>query len=706
MSGFLNALVWLRGLIAATLRPRPRISFWQWADENVVVPEECGGPMPGPLRTARFPIFRGLYDLAQQPQVRFVSLCASVRVGKTLFSLVIMLYWIAERIGSIVWLDPSGQSAKKVSKSDIQPFIERCPAVWRLAIVARTTWGLLWKTFRGKILRLVGSGAEADLHGFNAELAILNELDRCKEAVVKKRGKHDDGREDASSADKIIARTILFPHTRLVLENASPGVAGEFSPIWVSFQRGSQHHAYLPCPHCTAEARRTGKLRKIPDTLPVGWSELSTDPFLSGWQRLTFASEKKSVPFDADLAPLLDKKGRPLPKENWREETTGQIRFEQFAQWRDVVNPADATKKLRKKIGYDLAAVERDSTYQCAHCKKDIEQVQLRWMLARYRWVAHNPDGPQDRISAHLWRAYAPQEMGGGWGLIAKEFIESKGNVALLIKWHNFTCGLPFIRTGTAVKEGDLDRAIARTPHRYAKGQLPREAEILTMTVDKQKDEFWYVIRAHGVMWDHPDQPTFSALVDWGRANSWDEILELAGEKPDHTGELRRFTWTNPATGEVREYAVTAGLVDSGNEAELVYDFCLNRTEIFDPYKGAPATHTRWNKIRMSKVHDEQLDLWLCWSDYFAANLYYDCIKSGQAHGQPLQWWLPVDICADYKAQLTDEYQDGDGWLTRHRNNHLGDCEKMQRCLADSVEVSLDNIREQRAAAAKPAKAK
>ena len=371
------------------------------------------------------------------------------------------------------------------------------------------------------------------------------------------------------------------------------------------------------------------------------------------------------------------------------------VRFEQFARWVDRTDPGDATKKKRVKTGYDIAAVERGATYRCAHCQRDIEAVHLRWMLARYRWVSHNPHGSPDRISAHVWRAYAPQELGGGFGVIAKEFIESKGSVAALIKFHNFTLGLPFIRTGTAVKEDDLDRVIARSP-RYLKGELPREAEMLTMTVDKQKEEFYYVIRARGLMWEHPDQPSWSALVDWGRAHSWDELLELAGLKPDAAGELRRFTWTNPATNEVREYAVEAGLVDSGNEAELVYDFCLHRTTIFDPYKGCPPTMTRWSKIRMTKVHDEQLDLWLCWSDFFAAYLYYDCIKSGRVHGEPLHWWLPADIDKDYREQLCDEYQDGDGWLTRHRNNHLGDCEKEQGVLDDTVEVRLDALREER----------
>lgn len=678
MTGFLNAIPWLVGLVRATLRPRPLLKFWEWADKHVKVPEESGGPHPGQLQTRRFPIMRGIFDLAQQPHVHYVTLCASARVGKTLFSIVILLYWLAERVGSVVWLDPSGQSAKKFVRNELEHFLQQCPPVWSLAIVTKTAWQTLWKTFRGKILRIVASGAEADMHGFNAELAFINERDRCRDAT----------KEDASSADKIIARTRLFPHTRKIVENSTPGVAGEFSPIYRSFLKGSQHHCYLPCPHCTAAAQKKLKGKSAPRHIaPVGWSEQSMEPGLAGWQRLTFAVEKKLVPFDEDL--------RPLPPNTFREETTGQVRFEQFAQYADRTSPHDATKTERVKVGYDLEAVEQGATYQCAHCGQDIAHVQLRWMLARYRWVAHNAKAAKDRISAHVWAALSPFE---SWGLIAKEFIEAKGDMAALIKFHNFTLGWPFIRQGTAVKEDDLDRVIARTPVRYVKGQLPMEPEFLTMTVDKNSEDYRYVIRAWGIHWETEGRPTWSALIDWGLCHSWNEILEMAGLKPGDDGRERRFRWKDPKTGEVSEYMVSAGLVDSGDDADRVYEFCLRQTEIFDPYKGVGPIHTRGSKVRMSKVLDEELDLWLCWSDYFAANLYYDCIKYGTAFGEPILWWLPTDIDGDYRKQLTDEYQSEDGWVTRTRNNHFGDGEKMQRAFADRIEMELDEIRAERAA--------
>ena len=50
-------------------------------------------------------------------------------------------------------------------------------------------------------------------------------------------------------------------------------------------------------------------------------------------------------------------------------------------------------------------------------------------MEDRFRWIKHNPFAPADKESAHAWSALNPFEY---WGLIAKEFIEAKGNISAI----------------------------------------------------------------------------------------------------------------------------------------------------------------------------------------------------------------------------------------------------------------------------------
>ncbi|HEX8312906.1 MAG TPA: terminase gpA endonuclease subunit [Chthoniobacteraceae bacterium] len=685
---FLNASAWLKGMIRAVIRPRPRSRLYEWLDRNVVVPESSGGPNPGRLRTSRFPIFRGLYDLAQQRHVHFLTLCSSARAGKTLFCICLVLYWLCERFGQVVWLDPTRNSARKLVRDELDDFLLECEPVRAIAILSKKTWTTLEKCFRGKRFRIVGSGAEADLHGFNAELAIVNETDRCRASTDS----------DAASDEKIVARTKLFASTRLICRNSTPGDKGEFSPIWQHFLRGSQHHAYLPCPHCSETAGYGGRAKapKDPGPMPVGWSPLSREPGLAGWQRLTFFPQKTLVPFSMDLQPILGADGKPAPRELWREEVTGSVNFSQFAKMEERARIDDPTQKELVRVGWDLDGVENGTTYTCAHCAGDIESADLPWMLARYRWAAHNPLAKKSDISAHVWSLYSPFEH---WGAIATEFLQAKGSLGLLIKFWNLTLGLPFLREGTAIKEDDLDRVIARTPVRYVQGQLPMEAEQLLITIDKQGTQFWFVIRAYGILWDHPERPTWSALVDWGEAVSWEQLLEKCGHIEDRDGHLRRFSFA-AANAETRDYMVTAGLVDCGFEQQTVWDFCLTQSSWLSPSKGGDVRKCGGNTIRLTPVMDEQLDLVWYWSDYYASDLYYNCIKDGATLSGPVFWWLPTNLDADYRKQLTDEYQREENgkriWDTRTKTNHLGDCEKLQRVLAGSIEDELDAIRAER----------
>src|SRR5205807_164530 len=101
---------------------------------------------------------------------------------------------------------------------------------------------------------------------------------------------------------------------------------------------------------------------------------LSYDPGLAGWQRFTMWSEEKEVPFDET--------GALLPAGQTRTEKTGEIHFDQFAIY--AARETEPGKIEQVKVGYDMPALEQGATYQCAHCAKQIERVELGWMLARY----------------------------------------------------------------------------------------------------------------------------------------------------------------------------------------------------------------------------------------------------------------------------------------------------------------------------------
>lgn len=657
----------IRRVCQAALKPRPIQRVWQWIDENVVIPLIVGSTNPGPMDSALVPPMRGLYDLYWLRRVHFFTLAKSARVGGTLFCICCLLHKLVHWPGPCLWVDPTRKTGMRFSRGELQPHILECPATAEQAIISRTTWTTPEMHFRAGTLGVVGAGSAADLGGRQAEFLVLNERDKMKQ----------DLRAEAPPAQLAIARTKQFRHTRKVLENSTPTL--ETADTWQQFLAGSQHYCYLPCPHCSGKTPAKWKPPGY-DACETGRAPLSYDPSLKGWQRLTFFAEEKEVPFDED--------GKPLPEGKTRIEKTGRFKF-------------DHCKKPGRDE-YDHARVDQETQYECAHCHKAIEHTDLNWMLRRYWWRAHNAKAPRDHISAHFWAAYSPFEH---WGQVAKKFLLSRGSASKMHDLFNSDLGLPFVRHATTIREDDIDRVIKRSPD-YVLGTLPAEPIMLTMAVDVQGFGFWWSIRARGILWDHPDMPTWSALVDCGSAVSWDQIEEFAGLKQQDDGNWNRYVWTDPATGERKEFQVTAGLIDSGFEAQQgkkVYDFCLRHPDVFSPSKGGSRQHLRGKFVTESLVADDRLKLVWYWDDHFKQQLYYERIKEGKGH-----WWLPRDAPADYRAQLTAErtrevkQRNGtialEWYVEGEQGNHLGDTEKEHEVLDEVIEEMFDTLREERLA--------
>lgn len=442
-----------------------------------------------------------------------------------------------------------------------------------------------------------------------------------------------DIKAEAPPHELAIARTKQFIHTRKIIENSTPTT--EFGRANQQFLKGSQCYIYVPCPHCGHK------------------------------QRLTFFAEEKEVPFDDN--------GQPLPAGETRVERTGHF---DFAHCR--IRPEDGAP-------FDLERVERETVYRCSGCAKAITQDKLPWMNRRAELRAHNPKAPEDMPSVHVWGAHSPFE---SWGVLAKKFLMSKGNMGRMHDFYNSDLGLPFVRHATEVKDSDIDLVIKRSPE-YSIGQIPREPLLLTIHVDVQKTHFWWTIRAWGIMEDHPDQPTWNALVDYGSAVSYEQIEELAGIR-ERGGVRQSYTW-----GE-RQFTVDLGVMDSGYRAKSeagVYQFCRDNIDVFIPSKGGGWTLLRGSRVRLSMLDGEGIQL-LTYDDELAKQqLYYQNIKD-----ERVLWWLPRNVGEDYRAQLTAERtrekQQPDGttkleWVVEgEQGNHLADTEKLCEVLREIIEDS------------------
>ena len=663
-----------------------KLRLTAWISRHVVIPDGVGAAEPGPLDTSRVPPVEGLYALLDQPHVHFFTLAKSARVGGTLFCFAYMIYRLITSPGPMLWIDPTRATMRQLWRRELEAYLLACRLLKKQAITDKEHWNPSQAFFRsGAFLKMAGGGSAAELGGFNAEVAFINESD--------KGGHYNKG--EAPKRELAIVRTKQFRRTRKVIENSTP--TDKFGPTWRAFLKGSQHYCYLPCPHCSDPDAAVGFVP--PEEPEAGRSGESYEPGLRGWQRLSFHREDKDVPFDEDL--------RPLPPGQMRPERTGCFVFGHCrrterretapGKWEDVL------------VGWDYERIESETRYECQHCGQQIAHGGTRgiaWMLLRYRWVAHNAKADREHVSAHLWAAYSPFER---WGDNAKKFVLAQGDAGALHDVYNSDFGLPYNPAHTEVAEEDIQKLVKASPH-YLLGSFPHEPECLTATFDVQRsanNPYWYTIWAWGILWDLPGWPTFAALVDYGTAMSKEHIEELCALRPNGPGRWNRYRWTSPNDPkQVREYQVLAALIDSGDQAQhdaAIYDFCLEHSALFTPCKGGGIHQTRGDIVHLNKVYGDRLDLLWFLDHYWKQRVYHHAIKARRYHR-----FLPANAGQDLTDQLTNERTGknssgqtvwtGPDGKSKADNNHLGDCWKMNEVLSGTIEEQLDLRRMERMA--------
>lgn len=625
----------MRSLCGAIFKPRPRAQVWEWIDEHVSIPDIVGSTNPGRVRTERVFFWRHVWFLYWHRKTRFVTIQASARIGKTFFALCCVLHKVANWPGPIGWLDPTRFTARRFTRTELQPFVMQCEETKNLAMIDRTHWTLSEMFFSGSKLNMLGSGSVSETTGFQAELVVINESNKCQHDMHAEAGIHDI----------MIGRSKQFRRTRKVIEVSTPTDA--HGRITTRFREGSQHYVYFPCPSC----------RKF--------------------HRITFSPEEKEVPWNDDT--VFDERFFPTGERVTSIEKTISVNFKHCKR-------ADGS--------YDLEKVERETNYKCNSCEAIIPQTKLNWMLRHCTLRAHNPDAPEDHISFQAWAGFSPFEHVGA---VAKKFLLARGNIGKMHSVWNDDFGLPFVRHATQITESDIDVAVKRSPQ-YLLKTLPRRPTLLTMTIDVQGQCFWWSVRAWGIIPEHPDVPIWSALVEYGSAVSWDQIEEIAGIKAQTDGTWNEYEWPQTGE-KFRVVAGLVDSGFEAQQNKNVYGFCIRNGNVFSPSKGGGWQQLRGMTIRTAPVADDQLELVWYEDATAKQQLYYHCLREHKSHWWlPLNIGPDYRRQMTAEHTEEKKQQDGTvrlEWVVSGADgNHLGDTEKMHEVLRPVIEGRLAEERE------------
>jgi phage terminase large subunit GpA-like protein len=232
---------WARAAFRRGLEPEPELLVSEWADMHRVLTGRSSAE-PGPWRTARFPFAREPMDaLSVYCPVQRVVFMGGRQIAKTEIGLNWVGYVIHHAPGPMLYVEPSGDMAKKTSRQRIAPMVEETPALRNRMVKATSRSpgnNMFVREFPGGILMLTGSNSSAALRSTPIRYLYANEVDEYPDAVETK----------GSALSIAEACTNNFPNRKIFI-NGNPGVRGA-SRIEREYLRGDQRRYYIPCPHC------------------------------------------------------------------------------------------------------------------------------------------------------------------------------------------------------------------------------------------------------------------------------------------------------------------------------------------------------------------------------------------------------------------------------------------------------------------------
>lgn len=366
----------------------------------------------------------------------------------------------------------------------------------------------------------------------------------------------------------------------------------------------------------------------------------------------------------------------------WKEKENADIEKHYFVpcphckefielKWSQIRFPNDETMSYIDRAEF--------ANYVCQECGCVITDNDKHQMIRQGEWrvVRHNTKFVRN-VAFWINTLYSPFVR---FSDIAKEFLTTKDDPEAFQNFVNSWLAEPWEDTKLKTNAELVLERQTELPALV----VPEWTKLLTGGVDVQENCLYWTIRAWG------DFLT-SQNIAHGQALSFEEISRVMNlEYMTESG--------NPMV-------VNLALIDSGDQTDMVYDFCANNSEWALPVKGA--SNGQLSHYKLSKVNKAD-------SRAYGMNLvlvdggkYKDMIAGRMRKPNGRGSWMVYDGCdMEYATQVTAEHKvnvkSGNTvkqvWQLKssHADNHYLDCEVYALASADILGVRtlhLQNVDE------------
>tara|TARA_R100001163_G_scaffold45445_1_gene34179 strand:- start:6124 stop:8022 length:1899 start_codon:yes stop_codon:yes gene_type:complete len=223
------------------LRPDPDLTVSEWADQYRMLSNKASAE-PGPWRTDRTPYLREIMDcMSSSSTIQKVVFMAGAQLGKTEGINNVVGYMISEAPGPAMFVQPTIEMAKRLSKQRLESLIHETPRLAEKVAPARSRDSgntLFSKEYPGGILLLTGANSATGLRSAPCRWILLDEVDAFPHDV--------DGEGDPCALAERRAST--FSRRKIIL-TSTPTVK-DMSRIEAEYLASDQRRYFVPCPHC------------------------------------------------------------------------------------------------------------------------------------------------------------------------------------------------------------------------------------------------------------------------------------------------------------------------------------------------------------------------------------------------------------------------------------------------------------------------
>lgn len=337
--------------------------------------------------------------------------------------------------------------------------------------------------------------------------------------------------------------------------------------------------------------------------------------------------------------------------------------------------------KFQSEEGMTNEERAKTATYVCEKCGCLISDKDKIKMLRKGEWrdVKKTCVGKPRKVSFWLNALYSRFLT---WSEIVLEFLNSKDDPEQLQNFVNSWLAEPWEDTKLKTNKDTVLERQTELPALI----VPSWAKLLTGGVDVQENCLYYSIRAWG------DFIT-SQNIAHGQVfsfNDIEQVMNLVYKKEN---------------GE--QMVVNLCLIDSGYNADAVYDFCARNAEWALPVKGSSnpmQSHFKFSTVNKSSSKAYGMNLVVV-----DGGKYKDMIASRMRKENGMGSWMVHQGCdEEYAEQVTAEHKvlvkNGKSsrmeWVLKksHADNHYLDTEVYAMAAADTLEVRMLHLQEEEVA--------